>query len=162
MDELNENIETQFTVHGDSTGSLDGATNGHADLPISSSRVTRELIPIAQAGEKDLIDAPQRDAINQVPTLRTPSGKLVAQSYALRRTRINRIIMRKRRQERLSRSDSTTPRLLITAFIIVGVLFSLFTSGIGAAFAYYQVNSPVLSDIANHSLFQSTRIYDRN
>ena len=159
MDEQLENVEVSHN------GSSDGATNGHSDFPASSGRVTKELVPIAKTGERaltgnvgDLVEAPTELPLK--PT--TTSGKLVAQNYALRRTRINRIIMRRHRQERLSRNDSAAPRLLITTFIIVGILFSLFTSGLGAALAYYQANSPVLSGVANHSLFQSTRIYDRN
>src|SRR5438477_54106 len=155
MDEQNESVGASHIVPDDSS---DGATNGHSDFPTSSSQVRRELIPIARTGEQALADAPTELPLKTTTT----SGKLVAQNYALRRTRINRIIIRKHRHERLSRNDDASPRLLITALIVAGVLFSLFTSSIGAALAYYQVNSPMLSDVANHSLFQSTRIYDRN
>jgi len=145
--------------------SLDGATNGHSDLPISSDAVTRELVPLGTTGGRELIEPSEGngDAINHVPTLiRTNSGKLVAQNYALRRTRLNHMIIRRRRHERFGRSHVAKSGLLIAAFVILGVLLAFFSSGIGAALAYYQVNSPVLGNVANHSSFQTTRIYDRN
>jgi membrane peptidoglycan carboxypeptidase len=91
-------------------------------------------------------------------TTRSPQPHTVSQ----RRSRLNRVIIIKRRQQRSSRSESTAPRLMITSFIIAVVLFSLLSSGAGAAYAYYQSQLPLLNGIASHSLFQTTHIYDRN
>jgi membrane peptidoglycan carboxypeptidase len=79
-----------------------------------------------------------------------------------RRARLNRVILIKRRLQRSSRSDKTAPRLMITTFVTAIVLFSLLSSGAGAAYAYYEAQLPLLNGIASHSLFQTTHIYDRN
>lgn len=83
-----------------------------------------------------------------------------AQMAALRRMRVNRILMRKRRHQR-SQHAVVSP-LMIVVIIVCILLFSLFSSGVGAAYAYYQAQLPLLNGIATHSLFQSTHIYDRN
>ncbi len=79
---------------------------------------------------------------------------------AVRRTRVNRIIMRKRFHERHDRDIAT--RLMIIALILFVVLFSVFSTGAGVAYAYYQAQLPLLNGVADHTLFQSTHIYDRN
>lgn len=81
---------------------------------------------------------------------------------ALRRTRLNRLLLIKRRHERQNRIESAARRLTAIVIIILAVLFSLLSGGLGAAFAYYQSQVPLLRSIANHSLFQTTHIYDRN
>ncbi len=78
---------------------------------------------------------------------------------ALRR-KVNRLLVRKRIHERYSRNIA--PRLLIIILIVCIVLFSLLSTGVGAAYAYYQGQLPLLNGIADHSLSQSTHIYDRN
>src|SRR5437660_2529751 len=83
-----------------------------------------------------------------------------AETLALRRTRINRILMRKRRLGRGYRE--LAPRLMTIATIVLIVVASLTSGGVGAAYAYYQAQMPLLNGIAQHSLFQTTRIYDRN
>lgn len=63
---------------------------------------------------------------------------------------------------RQSRLEKTGPRL-ITALVIAGaVLLALLTGGAGASYAFYQAQLPLLDNIASHSLFQTTHIYDRN
>src|SRR5262249_46847146 len=48
----------------------------------------------------------------------------------------------------------------ITILLILSVSF--LSTGVGAAYAYYDAHLPLLTGIAQHSLFQTTRIYDRN
>ena len=93
--------------------------------------------------------------------LSTTPAKLDEQNLALHRTHINRIILRKRRQERINRRESAVPRLLTMLVVIFAVLLALLTGSAGGAFAYYQSQLPLLNGMANHTLFQSTRIYDR-
>ncbi len=79
---------------------------------------------------------------------------------ALHRVRLNRIIMRRRRHGRIGKD--IVPRLL-TIIVVVFILFTAFVSGgVGAGYAYYQAQLPLLNGIAQHSLFQTTHIYDRN
>lgn len=81
---------------------------------------------------------------------------------ALRRNRINRILMRKRHTDRKYSNGKTGPRL-ITAAAVLFILFAMLISGgTGSAYAYYQSQLPLLNGIAQHSLFQTSRIYDRN
>jgi membrane peptidoglycan carboxypeptidase len=77
-----------------------------------------------------------------------------------RRTRINRLIIRRHLHERYHRD--IVPRLAIGTIIFFIVLVSLSSSGVGAAYAYYQAQLPLLNGVADHALFQSTHIYDRN
>jgi membrane peptidoglycan carboxypeptidase len=93
--------------------------------------------------------------------LSTTPAKLDEQNFAQHRTHINRIILRKRRQERINRRESAVPRLLTMMVVIFAVLLALLTGSAGGAFAYYQSQLPLLNGMANHTLFQSTRIYDR-
>jgi membrane peptidoglycan carboxypeptidase len=77
-----------------------------------------------------------------------------------RRARVNRLIIRKRLHNRYHRD--IVPRLVIGTVIFFIVLFSLLSSGVGAAYAYYRAQLPLLNGVADHTLFQSTHIYDRN
>jgi membrane peptidoglycan carboxypeptidase len=95
---------------------------------------------------------------------RLPSNlsKLVALNPSQRRAHLNRLIMFKRRHERSNQGREIASRLMVVAIVLMVLLVSLFSSGIGAAYAYYQAQLPLLNGIAQHTLFQSTRIYDRN
>ena len=93
--------------------------------------------------------------------LTTTPATFEALNFAQRRTRINRIFLMKRRHERFNRSESSAPRLVVVMTVLFAVLVSLLSSGVGGAFAYYQAQLPLLDGMANHTLFQSTRIYDR-
>jgi membrane peptidoglycan carboxypeptidase len=61
-------------------------------------------------------------------------------------------MLRPRKQRRVLRS------LLISLL----VLFVLGAGLAGGAYAYYQAQLPLLAGLANHTTFQTTRIYDRN
>lgn len=106
---------------------------------------------------------------SRLPVPRTPApsekAALVAtdpRSEALRRARVNRILSMRRRHVRYSRIENFAPRLLIALLIAFAVFLSLFSAGVGASFAYYQAQLPLLTGIANHSSFQTTHIYDRH
>ena len=113
-------------------------------------------------------DAPNK-LIIPAPVPNTPSsfkstttGSPPSHTVSQRRSRLNHLIIIKRRQHRSYRGENTAPRLMITTFITAIVLFVLLSSGAGGAYAYYQSQLPLLNGIANHSLFQTTHIYDRN
>ncbi len=93
--------------------------------------------------------------------LSTIAGKLEVKNFAQHRVRINRFLLMKRRQERFHRSLSSSARLLTLMIVLFAVLLSLVSSGVGGAYAYYQSQLPLINGMANHTLFQSTRIYDR-
>src|SRR5436305_3408557 len=82
----------------------------------------------------------------------------VEQFVPSRRTRINRLIIRRRLHERYHRD--IVPRLVIATIIFFTLLISLSSSGVGAAYAYYQAQLPMLNGVSDPSLFQSTPIYD--
>src|SRR5260370_39675082 len=67
----------------------------------------------------------------------------------------------KRRQKRFQQSINASARPLTLFFVFLIVLLALISSGVGGAYAYYQAQLPLINGMANHSLFQSTRIYDR-
>src|SRR5947209_8778786 len=109
----------------------------------------------------DLVDTGSREATRGRSSNPSLMG-IDAQNQALRRARINRIMFIKRRQLRQSRVEKATPRLMVAVVIACAVLFSLFTGTLGAAFAYYEAQLPLLNGIADHQMFQTTHIYDRN
>ncbi|HVB73938.1 MAG TPA: transglycosylase domain-containing protein [Ktedonobacteraceae bacterium] len=84
------------------------------------------------------------------------------QNLALRRARINRIMFIKRRHVRQNRIEDSTPRLLTIMLTLGSLLIVLLSGSVGAAYAYYQAQLPLLNNIASHQSFQTTHIYDRN
>jgi membrane peptidoglycan carboxypeptidase len=87
-------------------------------------------------------------------------GSAVGDVGALRRARLNRLLMRRRRHQREGRGPSRY--LMIAAIVAVVAIVSFLSSGVGAAYAYYRAQLPLLNGVANHTLFQTTHIYDRN
>ncbi len=81
---------------------------------------------------------------------------------AIRRNRINRMLMRKRHIGRKYTSSNTGRGLMIAGAVLFILFAMLVSGGTGSAYAYYQAQLPLLNGIAQHSLFQTTRIYDRN
>lgn len=79
---------------------------------------------------------------------------------ARRRARVNRIMMRKRHQRR--GKPQLALKFALGAAILLAVIGTLLSSGASAAYAYYQEQVPLLDGLAQHSLFQTTHIYDRN
>ncbi len=86
----------------------------------------------------------------------------VVDEAALRRTRVNRILMRKRHIDRKYSGSKTGARLMVAAAVLFILLAMLVSGGTGTAYAYYQSQLPLLNGVAQHTLFQTTRIYDRN
>jgi membrane peptidoglycan carboxypeptidase len=85
-----------------------------------------------------------------------------AQSIALRRARINRIMFIKRRHTRQNRVEASAPRFMVIMLTLCAVVGTLFAGSAGAAFAYYQAQLPLLNNISSYQAFQTTHIYDRN
>ena len=136
----------------------------------SSYDEVRSLVEATSGGERTLMSYTGREkslvpsdvaTLTEWETPLTTSGKLEALSVAQRRTRMNHFVLLKRRQRRFQENmiASTRPLILFTVFLIV--LVSLISSSLGGAYAFYQSQLPLLNGMANHTLFQSTRIYDR-
>jgi membrane peptidoglycan carboxypeptidase len=142
MDEYNDNAYDEARTLVKATSSSDRSLNGHA------MREETSLAPIPPA-------RPVKEALS------TTSGKLAAQNLTSRLTRINHFLLMRRRQKRFQRSMNASLRPLTLFFVFFLVLLSLVSSGVGGAYAYYQAQLPLLNGMANHTLFQSTRIYDR-
>lgn len=83
-----------------------------------------------------------------------------ATTHSRRRARINRILMRRRHLNQAYQEVASRIALVLTIF--AAVLTLILSSGAGAAYAYYAAQLPLLDGIAQHSLSQTTRIYDRN
>ncbi|HET9920824.1 MAG TPA: transglycosylase domain-containing protein [Ktedonobacteraceae bacterium] len=117
-------------------------------------------------GHKEVATPDETTAAISFPSPYRPRGRRFTtstastQEMAQRRARLNRILMRKRRHERTG--VDIAPRLMVAAIVAILLLFSMLSSSAGAAYAYYRAQLPLLNGIANHTLFQTTRIYDRN
>jgi membrane peptidoglycan carboxypeptidase len=98
------------------------------------------------------------DLKNQFPDTSPPQSP---EYWSARRIRLNRTLVRKHIQHRAV-SAPLSPRLS-GFFLTIFILILLFVSaGSGVTYAYYQEQMPLLKNIAQHSLFQTTHIYDRN
>src|SRR6266566_2156153 len=117
-----------------------------------------ELITVFDDDDNDTTNKRLPVAVRPQPLGETPLP--ATQQVAIRRNRVNRILMRKRKHQRYS--HDLAPRLMIVTLILFALLFSLLSKGVGAAYAYYHSQLPLLNGVADHSLFQSTHIYDRN
>jgi len=116
-------------------------TNGH--VPTTPTPVLTPIIPKAT-----------------IQTIKpSPSTSTEARNSATLR-KVNRMIIRRHLHERYNRSYA--PRILAISLIFVIALFAVLSTSVGAAYAFYQQQLPLLNGIADHSLFQSTHIYDRN
>jgi membrane peptidoglycan carboxypeptidase len=142
MDEYNDNAydEARTLVKATSGGAR--SLNGHT---------RREETNLAS----HLSTRPEKEALS------TTSGRLEAQNLTQRLTRINHFLLMKRRQKRFQQSMKVSARPLTLFFVLLLVLLALISSSVGGAYAYYQAQLPLINSMANHSLFQSTRIYDR-
>ncbi|GAC1355055.1 MAG: hypothetical protein NVS4B11_09000 [Ktedonobacteraceae bacterium] len=140
-------------------------------VPAGSGSLSREgssseeyIVPVKGHEHADEYD--ERRAISRsLSALRRKMPMSTAPTLnelASRRNRINRILMRKRHIERKYASGTGGPRLMIAAAAIFILFAMLVSGGSGTAYAYYQSQLPLLNGIAQHSLFQTTRIYDRN
>src|SRR5713226_9622370 len=140
----------------------------------SSSPPSRSIGPLGLTSIENMITQPTNGSGNGAPISRQPSvvgsrsnvftiarPTAPAQDIAVHRVRINRILMRKRRLHRLDLRQNAASRVLVTFLIVTMVMVFMFSSSVGAAYAYYQSQLPLLSGIATHSLFQTTHIYDR-
>ncbi|HVB24300.1 MAG TPA: transglycosylase domain-containing protein [Ktedonobacteraceae bacterium] len=138
---------------------LNGQNGNHTDTPASSDT----FITADGTGATAKVGALSPQLSNDMTPLPSTSREVISpetELYAQKRARLNRLLMRKRRYERTSKNWSM--RLLIAAAVLM-VLFTIFlSSGAGGAYAYYQSQLPLLNNIATHSLFQTTHIYDRN
>ncbi len=142
MDEFNDNAYDEARTLVKATSGRERTLNGHA------GREETSLTPLLSA-------RPEKEALSTI------SGKLEAQNLTQRRTRINHFLLMKRRQQRFQESMNASARPLTLFFVFFVVLISLISSGVGGAYAYYQAQLPLINGMANHTLFQSTRIYDR-
>jgi len=79
-----------------------------------------------------------------------------------RHTRFTRHLVHERVHRRHRRQRQFVSRVFAILAILFATFFILFSGGIGASYAYYQAQLPMLNSIANHTTFQTTRIYDRN
>ena len=94
--------------------------------------------------------------------MRPPREENLAESrlIAEHRARVKRMILRKRLHGRVGRDNA--PRIVLAFAITLIVILVMLSSGAGGVYAYYQSQLPLLNNMATNSLFQSTRIYDRN
>jgi membrane peptidoglycan carboxypeptidase len=134
-----------------------------ANDPLSPD-ISHEQKPAGASPPRALLVQPnqQLQAIAPIHATRPPttSDRFATHVLLLRRMRLNRKLLRHLRITRKYRRASS--RLLQIVVAVLLVLLTLFTGSLGAAYAYYQSQLPVLNGIATHSLFQTTRIYDRN
>src|SRR5579885_569768 len=152
---MNEEKNGQYHLNGQ--GNQDGLDeqNGHQDETLAL--VVSGKKQATGAGETLRAVAPDNLYRRNATAGR---GSVAGDGSALRRARLNRLLMRRRRHQREGRGLSRY--LMVAAIVAVVVIVSFLSSGVGAAYAYYRSQLPLLNGVANHTLFQTTHIYDRN
>lgn len=108
-----------------------------------------------------------RNLPNRLPSSPLPTqakGDLSPWSERLqaRRAHIKRRVVHERIQRRVKKHRRGVSRLVIVLGVVLGTFLALFSGTLGVSYAYYQSQLPLLNGIANHTTFQTTRIYDRN
>ncbi|GCE26645.1 hypothetical protein KDA_21290 [Dictyobacter alpinus] len=101
-----------------------------------------------------------RASLSGVAVAELPYARRSYESRIQRRKRVNRVLMQKRRHSRFY--SNLLPKLAAVVLVLLALMV-IFSSGAGGvAYAYYQAQLPLLDGIAQHSLAQTTNIYDRN
>lgn len=128
--------------------------------------ITQKYLPEAINGH-GLADQKTFGHSLQKPASPLPSSvrEESAAARGSRRARLlhfNRRLVHERTHRRQQRRRKFVSRLLTALAVIFALFLLLLSGGIGASYAYYQAQLPMLNSIANHTTFQTTRIYDRN
>lgn len=134
--------------------------------------VTRQVLPARKTsgdpGGIHVLDIerqqdPAAREVSSLPVMRVPTTPGIPTSQeSLRRIHVNRVLFIKRRHKRNQRLEKNAPRLLTALLILGAALLALLSGAVGASYAFYQAQLPLLDNIASHGLFQTTHIYDRN
>jgi membrane peptidoglycan carboxypeptidase len=142
------------------------ASAGQGEQPAAISSLPSSSLPVpASSNSAHVVEhsplpapAPVRSGGGNLATLEKPPSGF--REVDLRRARVNRLLTRKRRHKRIYKDLAQRMVLIMGAVFAAFVI--LFSSTGGVAVAFYQSQMPQLDEMAQHSLFQTTRIYDRN
>src|SRR5258707_6413132 len=77
------------------------------------------------------------------------------------RSPLNKRLVHERLKRRIRQNKTALARWTRTLIVVFALLILLVAGGLGASYAYYQSQLPILNGIANHTTFQTTHIYDR-
>jgi membrane peptidoglycan carboxypeptidase len=126
---------------------------------ISPEAIPAEELPTQALPPLNVEEEARPEVLSQtiVPVLPLPG--ITPDQGSSHRVRVNRILIRRRR-ERLN--QNLMPRIVTLLLVLFIIFSSLASGGVGAAYAYYNAQLPLLNGVAQHSLFQTTHIYDRN
>ncbi len=94
------------------------------------------------------------------PALRSSASPESAY-WAARRARLNRTLTRRHIYKRETK-NAFSPHILAVFLVLFALALGVTFGSTGVVYAYYQSQLPLLNGIAQHSLFQTTHIYDRN
>jgi membrane peptidoglycan carboxypeptidase len=120
-----------------------------------------EEMPTDQSNERQY---PRRaDNIADQPTTYQKAGPSLSSTFHVKHQRLTQKRARaKRSLQRKRQPSSLASRLAHFTLVVLAIITVLFASGAGAAYAYYQSQLPILNGVADRSLTQTTRIYDRH
>lgn len=130
----------------------------HTSQPAQNAQPALTSAPKTTQTERQQAGTLARIKVSQ----QRPEGERLRELNRLHRRRVNRVFVIKHYNRRHGNNFSSFARVTTTLVVLFAVLIIILSSSGGAAFAYYQSQLPILSKIASHSLFQTTRIYDRN
>lgn len=105
----------------------------------------------------------ETDRIADQPTVEQPKVPALNTTFHVKRRRqAHKLVRTKRFSQRNHHLSQPASLLAHYMLIILAIIALLLSSGAGAAYAYYQSQLQILNGIADHSLTQTTRIYDRH
>jgi membrane peptidoglycan carboxypeptidase len=126
------------------------------DAPAAEGEQVASVVPPDEPASDDALQPLAGIQMqDETPLDKTSSPRPTPREQLAHRLRVHRKRLTGRRARKIA-------PVTLVASILFAILFTCFSSGTGAAFAYYQAQLPMLNGIANHSLAQTTRIYDRN
>jgi membrane peptidoglycan carboxypeptidase len=137
----------------------DRPPNTPDELPTQALPSFRDELPTQALSPTKAEESASQEVLSQPIIPMLPQPGMTPDQDGWHRVRINRILIRRRR-ERLN--QNLMPRLVTLLLALFIIFSSLASGGVGAAYAYYNAQLPLLNGVAQHSLFQTTHIYDRN
>lgn len=156
--ERNQNKELASASEQEQRQSDEPASGQHEPSPLPQELALQESSPAP--GKPSLMLA--SPAMPVSPEAEELNSRTQRRQRWLHSMHFTRWVTHKRSSRRNTRRRRISSRLFTALAIVLAVFFGLFSGTLGVSYAYYQSQLSELNGIANHTTFQTTRIYDRN
>ncbi len=132
-------------------GRQHGNNHNHQQADSETTFPLAQTVPLSPSADAPTMPVPPLPSV-RIQTARKPWQH----SPAARR------VVHERLKRRVKKHKKALSRLTNALAIAFAGLFILISGSLGASYAYYQAQLPMLNTIADHTTFQTTSIFDRN